>query len=315
LLDAGREWGTVVAAARAGQLGPLLVAGVLALGADAAVPRQAMDDLRRLYVGSLARANRTAAVLQDVLRELADAGIPVLGHKAVALNALVFADPALRLAGDIDLSVPDDRRHEAERLVAHIRQPLAARYPTRREPDALHVELDGAAHHDMDIARHGGGHWQALGLDWQAIWGRARPAADRLMLVPEPTDLLTCLVANSIRRGFAPTRVVSDIAEELRVLGGSVNWRLFAADASRSGLDRRAWIALGLARDWFDAAVPAAALEPPDGLRPLPYERWLLEWKRRRPFGRTPTRVLWAGGRAEAARQAAWLARGVVAQR
>jgi len=143
-------------------------------------------------------------------------------------------------------------------------------------------------------------------FDWEGIWRRADRVAlgDRSMLVPCPADLILTLVANAVRRGFTPVRLVAGIAETIAHFGGEVDWRHYEEIARHTRLDRRSWIALGLAADWFDALVPAHLLEPPEGFRPAAYERLLLEVKRRRPFARLPTRLLWAGS----VPRAAWVA-------
>jgi hypothetical protein len=212
----------------------------------------------------------------------------------------------LRIAGDIDLSVPDEQRARAEAAVADIRAALVRENPDRHSQHGHHVELDGTAHHDLDPARHGGGRWAAGSLDWAGIWARARPVpvGDHTVRVPCPEDLLVTLIANSIRRGFSPPRLVADLAATVEVFGADLDWRAVQADLQATRLDRRGWLALGLARDWFGAAIPARLLEPPDGLRTAAWERALLGHKHRQPFARLPTSVLWAGGAAAAAGQA-----------
>lgn len=304
LIDIGVDWEAAVEAAYRGQLGPLLYAGVRQLGGDASVPESARMRMRALYAGSWTRSLHQKELLDRLLKILDDAGIPVLAHKGAALAATVYSDPALRIGGDLDLSVRDADHARAERLTHAVRAPLFAANPDRRSPAGFHVELDGTAHHDLEASRHGGGHWQTEPLDWTAIWERATPVVvgERTMLVPCPTDLVLTLIANAVRRGFTPPRLVADLAEAIAHLGSDVDWPALHASLVRTRLDRRSWIALELAAAWFGAEVPAPLLEPPRSLRLLGHERLILAAKRRRPTWRVPSRLLWAGSYPVAAR-------------
>jgi hypothetical protein len=293
----GLDWERVIHLSRLGQVGPLLYVGTRQLGDDDAVPAMAQDRLRAIYTGGWARGRQMQALLARTLERLAAEGIPVMGHKGVALVATVFGDPALHLSGDIDLAVADADHERASRATGDICQTLWDANPDRRDPDGFHIELDRQAHHDLDPSRHGHGHWSAGPLDWAGIRHAAATVtvAGQPMFVPDPTDLVLTLVANAVRRGFTPVRLVSDVAEAVASAGTDLDWARLREMLRASRLDRRSWIALGLAADWFDADVPADLLEPPPSLRLTLHEWWILEHKRRRPFWRVPTRVLWAG--------------------
>ena len=277
-------------------------------------PRAAVrPNLARQHLGSQLRQAKQSEILAAMLARLAEAGIEVLAHKGVALSALVYPHPALRIAGDMDLSVRDGDRERAERAVADIRDALVRENPDRRSLSGFHVELDGSAHHDLEPSLFGGGRWAARGLDWDGIWRRSRPVETEAgpMRVPDATDLLVTLLANSIRRGFSPLRLVVDVAYTLDALGDEIDWTAFRAILADSGLDRRAWIPLGLSVDWFGSHVPADVLEPPADLRIRAWERGLLRIKHQRPFFRLPSRLLWAGSRAGAGREVMRLMRGL----
>jgi hypothetical protein len=297
LITSGLNWDLVLERSVLGQLGPLVFAGVKALQVDDMIPETALASLRRAYVANLARSKWIQDVFVEILARLSSLGIEVLAHKGVVLAAEVYGDPALRVAGDIDLSVRDDDRRRAEAAVADIRDALVSANPDRRDPDGLHVELDGTAHHDVDPSLSGTGRWQCKPLDWPAIWSRSSrvPVRGQQTLVPAPTDMLLTLVANAVRRGFTPVRLVCDIAHAIHRYEGVMDWASLATELHRTGLDHRSWIVLGLAADWFGTRVPASMLEPPDHLRTAFYERAMLHHKHRRPFSRLPTRLLWAG--------------------
>jgi hypothetical protein len=309
------DWPQVPANCLRGQIGPLVYRTVAALPEAAAVPQNVTAALRRQYRGSALRALEIEALLMRMLERLAEEGIPVLAHKGIVLGSTVYPEAALRIAADIDLSVPDEDKARAEALVHDIRQALVSDNPDRRSSRGYHIELDGTAHHDVDPALSGAGRWRTGTLDWQGIWARAVPAriAGHQVLVPCATDLMVTLVANAVRRGFQPVRLITDIAATARVLEHQIDWDVFQRAVESNSLDRRSWIALGLAIDWFDAPIPARLAEAPNGVRPAYYERRLVAHKQRRPFRRLPTSVLWAGSTRAAVATAARLlwARGV----
>jgi hypothetical protein len=311
LAAAGLDWEQVLALARRAQLGPLVAHGLRQLGQDAAVPEAVRRDLQKQYLGNVLRHRQIVAIVDALLARLAGEDIPVLAHKGIALALTVYPDPALRIAGDLDLSVRDSDRARAEAAVADIRDGLVQANPDRRSQHGHHVELDGTAHHDLDPTRHGGGRWRAESLDWAGMWDRAETVVvgDHSLLVPCPTDLLVTLVANSVRRGFSPVRLIADIAAVVARHGDDIDWVALEHELARTRLDRRSWPALTYAVDWFGADVPARLLEPPADLHLAPWEILLLERKHRQPFLRLPTRVLWAGSAPAAVRQAWRLAR------
>lgn len=312
-VEVGIDWRLLGRRALLGQIGPCALVGAQELLGDRIPPVGALDDLKAQLAANVARSRRIDLVLGACLDRLASAGIPVMAHKGVALAATVYRGPALRVMGDLDLCVDDADLPRALAVTRDVREALARDDPDRRGAGGLHVEIDCPAHHDLDPARYGGGRWLARSLDWAGMWRRARTVgvAGRQVLVPAPDDLIATLVANAVRRGFSPVRTTVDLAHTVQCNAGALDWGRFEAELGRTGLDRRAWVAFGLAAEWCLVEVPAPLLEPPAGLCPAVYERMLLGWKRRRPYSRMPSRVLWAGSRRAAVVEACRLGAGV----
>ena len=305
------DWQRVADRAHRGQIGPQVFAGARRLPGADHLPPAALDRLRLQHVGNAARTLRVREILHEIASRLEAEGVRALAHKGLALAMTVYPDPALRIMGDLDLCVRDEERRRAEAAVRDIRSALVRANPDRRSRRGFHVELDGTAHHDVDPSLCGGGRWRAETLDWDGIWARARPGqwAPATILVPAATDLLLTLVANAVRRGFTPVRLVVDVAWTVERLGAEIDWAALTAELRRTRLDRRSWPAFGLAAAWCGSVVPAELLEPPADLRPAAYEIAMLDWKTERPFARLPTRVLWAGSPREAVAAAAHLLR------
>lgn len=313
-IAAGVSWPAVVDRAWLEQVGPLAYDGARRLNAAAGrpvVPEDTVAALRRHYRGNEARHRELFAILVEVLKRTSSAGIDVMIHKGIALAATVYREPALRVAADIDLSVPEADWARACVVTAEIRQPLSDANPDRRDPRGYHVELDKLAHHDLDASLYGSGRWAALPLDWDRMWIRADSIAvgSYRARVPCPTDLLLTLITNALRRGFRPVRAIADIAHTVHERGAEIDWQDLGAELRRTALDRRSWIALELAAYWLGANIPAHLLEPPPELRMAGYERRLLDRKHEQPSFRLPTRLLWAGSWRNATVQAAVLPR------
>jgi hypothetical protein len=300
------RWSVLADRARLGQVAPLAYAGLQRLGlGTGSDPHQgaAVEVLKRAYVGNSVRSQRIASILTAILSSLQAEGIEVMAHKGIALAAAVYGDPSLRIMGDLDLCVRDGDRSRAEAAVADLCAELVRQNPDRRHPAGFHVELDGTSHHDLDPSRTGSGRWGATNLDWDGIWARSLVIdhAGHALRIPEPTDLLLTLVTNALRRGMTPVRLVCDIAYVVHVLGQRMDWGRFESDLRSTRLDRRSWVPLGLAVDWFGVDVPPALLEPPQDLATAWFERAILGAKHLRPVARVPTRVLWAGSWRQAA--------------
>lgn len=312
----GLNWRGVYDRIRIGQVGPLAYHGLGQLGGGVG-PDALHQVLRSQYAANWERSRHFRRFLGPIVASLDDAGIPVLALKGAALALTVYPDAQLRVAGDLDLCVPDDQWQAANQRVAPFRSLLSFVDGQPSARTAYGFELDGTAHHDIDPPGFGGGRWRAGRLDWDGIWRRAVTADvdGHPLLVPEVTDLLITLVANSVRRGFSPLRLVVDIAELVDRRGAELDWERFGDDVRACRLDRRSWIPLALAAEWLGAAVPAGLTAPPPDLHPAWYERLMLASKRRRPFLRLPSRVLWAGSHAGAAKMALQLAATIPAER
>ena len=156
------DWEAALSAAEQHGLGPILYAYLRA--ARVGVAPHVRQLLQGLYLRHR-RANRIRLrALRTIVGALDDRGIDVRVLKGPPLMSLVYPDPALRPASDLDLLVPAPRAREAQRVL----NDLGYDAPDGRAPGAL-----GAHHHLPQATRSIDGllvqvdvHHDALSSDW-----------------------------------------------------------------------------------------------------------------------------------------------------
>lgn len=114
-VKAVQDWDATVSAAEAHGLSPLLYAHLRAAHVD--LPPRAGLQLQGLYLRHR-RSNRVRLLaLSEIVGVLGERGIDVRVLKGPALMALVYRDPALRPASDLDLFVARERANDAQQAL------------------------------------------------------------------------------------------------------------------------------------------------------------------------------------------------------
>ena len=233
--------------------------GVHGLAVSALVRSPLMEDLshdaRRDLTTSWARLRRQAA-LWDIERDrllsvLAREGLDPVVLKGAALRETVYAEPAERSMGDLDLLLPAEQIDAARIALERVGyraggdQVLAA---YRRHH--FHVPLTHANGFVVEI------HWAlsrpALGftLDERAFLSRAlvrpRPAG-RPLKVPSPEDMILHLASQNEEDAFGRLRRIADID---RVVAGTprLDWAYVVEEARRGGVQTFAALSLRIAQ-------------------------------------------------------------------
>ena len=242
------------------------------------VPPSVMDRFTRAYRHNALRQALRAEKLASMLNTLHTAGIPVLVLKGTALAYTIYPDPALRVCGDVDLLVRPDDLPPARAVLSGIGRDFM-------------VEL-AADHYDFWVGLPG--KWSVRPPDWESLWNRAVSAeiAGVPALILPPTDLLLSLGVNFVRRGFAPLKLLVDIAEAVRHYSDAISWDAVQNEARQSGLDRLAWHVFGLARRLLDAPLPSELLAPPADLALTWLEARLLAYHQDHVLSPLPLRSL-----------------------
>lgn len=213
-----------------------------------------------------ANALKAAAVRE------AGEGFAARGFEAVALKGFhlaygVYADPADRPFGDVDLLV---RRRDLGAAEDVLRALGFEEGPAQAGPGAMERSFLRTLAHgvelDVDL------HWTLMGAlslvremrpDDEGMFARSTPAFPGLRF-PSPEDALVLAAVNLVRHGFRPLGNILDFRELLRRADPGV----LAARAAETRTSAALSAGLALAAAWFGAEVP-------EGLaRALALPRW-----------------------------------------
>jgi len=279
------DWDRLLTLALQHGIGPWLHARVKK--GHVQLPAAAAEKLRRNYVASALRNILLFEELGEILRALRTTGIPVILLKGACLAEAVYGDSALRPMGDLDLLVkPTD-------LIEAVRTLRAMGYESDMPFDPVASQF---GFQDMPAMRSARGvlvevHWTLVTplcnanireKELEEIWSRAVPAilagAETRML--SPTDLLLHLCMHmSVHHRFADIslRNLVDVAEVCRHYKSEIVWPEFVARANDWGVANGVRMALQLAAEWTDLAVPAGALA---GLGGEPADDEAMRWVR-----------------------------------
>jgi hypothetical protein len=236
-------------------------------------------------------------------RVIAEAGVPAVYLKGFAAAHSLYANPDVRVIGDLDVLV---RARDVERLVEVLgghgfRFSSASRRPWGIIADASFapfVSPDG--HCNIDIHCHPDSYPAHLSLGAETVFDASVEvmAGELPIRIPCREHMLLLAVTNAAKDKFGPfsVRQIVDAAVLLRD-GPALNWRQIEDIARRGGFIRPVnvlsalLIALGLPAE----RLPESLTHPPEGIRGREFARLLEAW--RGLFPDSPT--LWATLRRE----------------
>lgn len=184
------EAALLVEAAREQRLVALLHAGIEATGGIAwprVVRDRLADEHRRLLVRGVGQLDLAARV--DAL--LAAQGLRTLPLKGAALAESLYASPAERPMADVDTLALDD-------WPASVRALEAAGFECAERADHAWSFVDPVTRSMVELHRSVTSCGEVFGLDADALWSRARPAAGQVRRVPSSEDLLVQIAQHAL---------------------------------------------------------------------------------------------------------------------
>ncbi len=262
---------------------PLLYHRLRALGPDAGIPVDVLQNLEGVYHSNVVRNMRLYHELGQVLAALQDAGIPVILLKGAHLAELVYGDIGLRSMGDVDILVkrPDVMRvggkliemgyTPSRELWDQVVNTSYHHLPAFTKPNAAPVEVHWLLMNQIDPSTRIISFFQ---IDIDELWGRAYPAtiAGVRVSVLSPDDLLLHLcVHTSYQHKFCMgLRALCDISKTIRNYESEINWEQIQARAQQWGMGNCVYLTLYLARELLQADVPNEVLNElaPGDLKP-----------------------------------------------
>ena len=241
------------------------------------VPQTFLTRLRSDYYRNLSANDFRLAELRHIGQAMGKADIPLLVLKGGALAQTVYADPALRFMGDLDLMVPAAQAAEALAILDRLgyRQGEMAGVPAERaDADAswvagLHKSLEGGQVMHLEF------HWpgrrqvllrQAVLLDLDYLWEEVVPldAANNLVRLSDSLTLFYLCLHAAVQHQFSDLglRHYLDLDRVIQEGGTTDNfWDDFLTAAGRCGIRHAAYYCLWLAGAMFGTPIPQRVLQ------------------------------------------------------
>ncbi len=265
----------------------------LSLACPESVPRDVLDRLRDEYLLNSRRSLVQVGELLGVLDILNAHGIDAVPYKGPVTAAMLYENPAFRVAGDLDLLVrPTD--------VLAARQALeSADY---RPSFQLSAQQDSAyREHAVGYSLISPHHATIVDLQWELSPKRFsfRPPVEsfRSRLIPIdlqrtdvetfcPNDMLLVLCLHGSKHVWESLKWLVDVAELVRRYP-ELDYEGTLADARGAGCVRAVHLGLLLASRLLDAPVPSSIVAAAESDATV---RWMADCIRRRTFDSAPTR-------------------------
>ncbi len=266
----GIAWDRVISKAIRHNVGPLLYANLREASLDSMVPKQIVDRLQKAYLGSVARSLLDQREIEYLLKTFNREGIPVIALKGGVLAQTLYADPALRPMGDLDLLI---RQADIVRVKPFL---LAAGYQISPDPFGRSASfrwrfLKGMPFRKEDrVSLELDLHWHLVFFDWyrdvvrvdvDGFWQRAVPidiaGQCTLQLCPEDTILHLC-AHMAINHKYQGLLRYVDLARALRVY--KLNWEHVVERAVQFRIKFATYFALRFCGELLGISVPVEAM-------------------------------------------------------
>jgi hypothetical protein len=272
------DWDSVIAAAEALDVAPLLERGVDRLGIEA--PASVRQRLRVTLEGHTARNLRMLHEFARLAREMQEADLRFMPFKGVHLCTGLYENIGERPTWDIDLLIQLGQ----VRAVMEAAQKCGYR-PCR--PFDLELEVRNYHHLPAFVKREAPPlelHWTLLnprfknGLNWQELWERSVPSqiGGVETRVFSPDDLLVYLCAHVAYQHIYidSVRSLHDIKLLVGRWGDQLDWGAINARAKTWGLSHSVYLTLRLVDDLLGCPLPDGVRE---ALRPRSFNERLVQ--------------------------------------
>ncbi|MCQ2092414.1 MAG: nucleotidyltransferase family protein [Fibrobacter sp.] len=143
------QWKQIFALSKKQALMGVIYSGVQRLPANLQPPKELMDRWNQLVRQIVIRNNRMNATAAKVTRMFAERGASTVILKGQA-NALLYPEPLLRQAGDIDILVQGGR----DSVLNHLKEMHLMENFTREEVSNLHAHLDAKFFDGITVEVH-----------------------------------------------------------------------------------------------------------------------------------------------------------------
>ena len=240
LLAGSVPWESLVDAAFAESLAPLVYYNLKDLAEIHLVPQEALQKLKVAYYGNLARNTALFSELHRIMEACDNRNVDTMVLKGAALANTVYGNIALRSMFDIDILVQQkdlscvrDIMFDLDYIVnTHVK---SEEWYSRRHGFHLAPFVHKRKYINVEV------HWnvakKTFDIDINKWWKRAvRVAIDNYeALIPSAEDMLLHLCLHLHHQNYNVgiiKRGMCDIYETLHYYKGSINWALFEEEIS-----------------------------------------------------------------------------------
>jgi hypothetical protein len=239
------DWDYIYTTALEHGVAPLVYTNLLHCAQSGlAIPAEIMAHFQACFFQNMENKERRAEKLADALAFFHQASIDVMFIKGIALDVLVYRNPYLTTADDID-------------VVLRVRKEELSESEKKRIVSYLHgskIEFDYYEHHDVVING-------VLPVDFDKIWHNSSGMVYRrhevFLMSSEDMLLTTCI--NSCRKRFFKLKSLADIAEITYQLS-DLDWQKVVRSAQSYDCQAIVYTALLVTQRTLGCKVPDGLL-------------------------------------------------------
>lgn len=241
---------------------PILYQSLSSLGSE--VPPASLAPLKQRYETNLHRTLFLARELIRILDHFDALGIDVLPYKGLAVAETLYADIALRQAGDIDLLI---HSRDLSRIKAALKEVGYSPHLLLNEAEDRAYLASGyerafdsvLGSNLLEVQWALQPRFYAVDFDMDAMFRRAIKVsvAGRNMKTLAPEDLFLILSLHAAKHVWGRLIWLCDIAQLLKL--PALNWNWIAETAQSLGIVRILQVTLVLTNRLLGTAIPAAA--------------------------------------------------------
>lgn len=259
------DWRDLLAAADRHKVGSLVWNGIQTIDATALVPESVRTEFDRLTRAVTYSNMLRAGELARVMDALSDCGIDAIPLRGPTLTSRLYGDLGLRVFGDLDILVQQDRILDAARALESI-----GILPKQTFEDTALSRLlrtDCEWHFVSSRETHVELHWRLFprsmrfGAFERGLWSRSRKDVymGRSVSVLSPADeAIMMSLHHGGKHRWCELRHVCDFSQLIR--SGRLDWREVAAHARRVGALRHMLTGLVVVREVLGVPVPEEML-------------------------------------------------------
>lgn len=262
-----KQWKTFINLAAEYRVVPLLHQRISSAALDSEIAKEALESLG-IYAKEVARNNlRMYAELQQYLKALNQASIPVILLKGVYLAHQIYPGKGLREMNDMDLLFhKKDLDRAADILMQQDYQPskpLHTEFEVKKSHHLPPMIKDQVAVFEIhwNITKPGKSYYIEPDLLWERTEVGEIMGEPVQILSPEDFLLHLCIHTSHQHMFSFGLRPFCDIAATIQYYGGTLDWDRVARIATEYGWQKGTFLALWAAKDMIGADVPETTLK------------------------------------------------------